>query len=107
MIQAKKITALALLATAMALPVLAQSGATALYKTRCAGCHGDDGQASTAAGKALKSLPFKDPAMLKASDARFVASTADGKGKMPAYKGKLSDAEIKGLVAYIRTLQKK
>ncbi len=41
-----------------------------------------------------------------APDARLIASTANGKGKMPAYKGKLTDAQIKDVVAYMRTLEK-
>ena len=40
------------------------------------------------------------------SDADMTALITDGKGKMPAYKGKLSDAQIKDVVAYIRTLKK-
>ena len=44
--------------------------------------------------------------MVKASDAQFIASTKNGKNKMPAYNGKLTDAQIKDVVAYIRTLQK-
>jgi mono/diheme cytochrome c family protein len=31
---------------------------------------------------------------------------ADGKGKMPAYKGKLTPADIDAVVAFIRTLKK-
>ena len=31
----------------------------------------------------------------------------NGKGKMPAWHDKLSEDQIKGLVAYIRTMQKK
>jgi mono/diheme cytochrome c family protein len=44
--------------------------------------------------------------MLKASDAQFIAATKNGKGKMPGYAGKLTDAQIKDVIAYIRTLQK-
>ena len=44
--------------------------------------------------------------MVKASDAQFIASTTNGKNKMPAYKGKLTDAQIKDVVTFIRTLQK-
>jgi mono/diheme cytochrome c family protein len=40
------------------------------------------------------------------SDADLTAAITDGKGKMPAYKGKLTDAQIKDLVGYIRTLKK-
>ena len=36
----------------------------------------------------------------------LIAATKNGKGKMPAYSGKLTTAQIKDVVAYIRTLQK-
>jgi cytochrome c6 len=72
----------------------------------CVSCHGADGLAATPIAKSLKVLSFKDPAMLKASDAQFIASTTNGKGKMPAYKDKLTSAQIKDVVAYIRKLQK-
>jgi mono/diheme cytochrome c family protein len=34
-------------------------------------------------------------------------SITKGKGKMPAYGGFLNDAQIRAVVAHIRTLQKK
>ena len=42
----------------------------------------------------------------KMSDADLTAAITSGKGKMPAYKGKLTDAQIKDMVSYIRTLKK-
>ena len=54
----------------------------------------------------MKAIPFKSPDIVKASDDDLFADTKNGKGKMPAYSGKLSDAQIKDVVAYIRTLQK-
>ena len=42
----------------------------------------------------------------KQTDAQLIAITTDGKGKMPAYKGKLTDAQIKELVAFMRSLKK-
>jgi mono/diheme cytochrome c family protein len=69
-------------------------------------CHGADGLAATPMGKNLKVLSFKDPEMMKAPDAQFIASTKNGKGKMPAYTGKLTDAQITDVTAFIRTLQK-
>jgi mono/diheme cytochrome c family protein len=44
--------------------------------------------------------------MMKASDAQFIASTKNGKGTMKGYAGKLTDAQIKDVIAYVRTLQK-
>jgi mono/diheme cytochrome c family protein len=95
-----------LLATSLAAPAFAQAPGADSYKAKCAMCHGADGLAATPMGKTMKIASFKDPAMVKAPDAQFIASTTNGKGKMPAYKGKLTDAQIKDLVSYIRTLQK-
>jgi mono/diheme cytochrome c family protein len=44
----------------------------------------------------------------KQTDAQLNASITNGMGtKMPAYKGKVTDAQIKQLVAYIRAMAKK
>jgi cytochrome c6 len=98
--------ALMLLAISFAGTAFAQTSAADLYKAKCAMCHGADGLATTPTAKSFKVLSFKDPTMLSASDAQFITSTKDGKGKMPAYKDKLTDAQIKDVIAFIRTLQK-
>jgi mono/diheme cytochrome c family protein len=104
--QVIRAAALFVLAASMAGAAFAQSPGADTYKAKCASCHGADGLAATPAGKSTKTPSFKAPAMLKASDARFVLTTRNGEGKMPAYAGKLTDAQIKDVVAYIRTLQK-
>jgi mono/diheme cytochrome c family protein len=106
MTQGIRIAAIILLAASLTAPVFALSPGADTYKAKCAMCHGADGQAATPMAKSMKVLSFKAPAMVKASDAQFIASTKDGKGKMPAYKAKLTDAQIKDVVSYIRTLQK-
>ena len=85
----------------------AQAAGADTYKAKCQMCHGADGLGQTPAGKAMKAIPFNDPQIVSKSDADLIAATTNGKNKMPAYKGKLSDAEIKATIAYIRTLQKK
>lgn len=80
--------------------------AGALYKTKCAMCHGADGTGNTPVGKSMKVRSFKSDEDVKASDATLIKDTKDGVGKMPAYAGKLTDAQIQDVVAYIRTLQK-
>ena len=55
----------------------------------------------------MKVKPFGDPEVVKMSDAALLGIIKDGSGKMPAYKDKLSDRQIKDVVAYIRILQKK
>jgi mono/diheme cytochrome c family protein len=69
-------------------------------------CHGADGLGNTPAGKAMKARPFNSPDVLKESDTDLMAVIKNGKNKMPAFTGKLTDAQISGVVAYIRTLQK-
>ena len=86
---------------------LAQSSGADTYKAKCQMCHAADGSGNTPAGKAMKAVPFNSPDVIKSSDSELTAAIKDGKGKMPAFAGKLTDAQIKDVVAYIRTLQKK
>ena len=92
---------------AMTPAVLAQSPGADTYKANCAVCHGSDGMAATDAGKSLKTPPFSDATTARMSDAELTEITKNGKGKMPGYSGKLTDAQIKEVVAYIRTMQNK
>jgi mono/diheme cytochrome c family protein len=104
-----KAAAVILMAALIAVPAFALSPGATVYNTsapKCGMCHGADGLATSAMAKNMKVLSFKAPAMLKATDVQFFNSTKDGKGKMPAYKGKLTDQQIKDVVSYIRTLQK-
>jgi mono/diheme cytochrome c family protein len=84
----------------------AQDGA-ATYKSKCQMCHGATGMADTPAGKSTKARSFSDPEVMKMSDEELINVTTNGHNKMPAYKGKLTDAQIKDVIAYIHTLQKK
>ena len=78
--------------------VLAEDAA-ALYKAKmCAACHGPDGNGKT---------PLNTPDVQKATDAQLAQTIADGKPpKMPAFKSKLNDDQVKALVTYIRTFKK-
>jgi len=75
--------------------IVASSGAAfgadgaALWAQHCASCHGKDGS--------------KDQGF---SDAEATNVIKNGKGKMKSYKDKLSDADVKALVAYVRSLKK-
>ncbi|MFZ0632554.1 MAG: cytochrome c [Acidobacteriaceae bacterium] len=98
--------AMILLAASIAAPAFAQSAGADTYKAKCAMCHGPDGTAATPMGKMMKIPSFKAPDQAKATEASYIATTKDGKGKMPAYNGKLTDGQIKDVVSYIRSLQK-
>jgi cytochrome c6 len=82
--------------------------APALYKAKCVVCHSDDGSGSGATGKQLGAKDLRSDDVQKQTDAQLNDSITNGMGKkMPAYKGKITDDQIKGLVAYIRDLAKK
>ena len=83
----------------------AQSGAD-IYKSKCQMCHAADGSGNTPAGKSTKARPFNSPEVMKLSDDDLINVTKNGHAKMPAFGGKLTEAQIKDVVAHIRTLQK-
>jgi mono/diheme cytochrome c family protein len=77
-----------------------------VYKAKCASCHGPDGKGDTAAGKATKARDLGSADVKKESDAEWTDIIVKGKNKMPAYDKKLTDAEVKDVVAYMRSLAK-
>jgi mono/diheme cytochrome c family protein len=82
----------------------ADAATAAVYKAKCASCHGADGSGKTSAGKTLKVRDLCSTDVQKLSDAELTKMISDGKGKMPAYAKKLSAEQIKSLVAMIRSL---
>jgi cytochrome c6 len=87
------------MAVSLAFPAHAQD-AGATYKSKCALCHGVDGAKVTGHDLA-------GPAVQKESDADLNSVITDGKPpRMPKFGDKLKPEEIKGLVAYLRTLKK-
>jgi len=78
--------------------------AAAIWAQNCASCHGKDGSGTTTMGKKLGVKDYsKDQGF---SDAEAANVIKNGKGKMKGYKAKLSDADVKALVAYVRSLKK-
>jgi len=93
----------------LAPPVRAQQ-ADATYSQNCTACHGDKGHGDGAAGKFLKPPPPDFATSLKGKTDDWIAKAIKGGGAavgesstMPAYAN-LSDDQIKGLVAYIKSL---
>ena len=95
-----KVFAFAVVAT-MAMPLFAADGA-AIFKAKCAGCHGPDG---------TKSIPAMGVKPLNTSDvkgkgaATLTGEVTNGVGKMPAFGGKLSADEISAAVDYVVSLK--
>jgi cytochrome c6 len=88
-------------------PAKSQGAGEKVYKAKCASCHGPDGGGATPAGKATKARDFCSDEVKKETDEEWTAIIVKGKSKMPAYDKKLTDAEVKDLVVYIRGLCKK
>ena len=65
-----------------------------------------DGKGATTIGKSMKVRDLSSADVQKQTDADLQKIISDGKGKMPAYKAKLSVADVSSLVAYIRGLAK-
>ena len=78
-----------------------------LFEEHCATCHGKDGQAKTFKAKFNHARNLTDAKwQAEVSDERLFNSITNGKGKMPAWGKKLSEAQINALVAYVRTFKK-
>jgi mono/diheme cytochrome c family protein len=91
---------------------LRAADAKANWDANCAQCHGKSGAADTKMGKQLNAKDLTDPKVQAAfSDAKATKSIKEGvkengKTTMKAFAGKLTDDEVKALVAYVRTLKK-
>jgi cytochrome c6 len=89
----------------LSLSMQAQSASQTLYKGKCAACHGANG-AGSAMGTKMGAHDFTTAAVQGMSDAELTDTITNGKNKMPKYGTSLKPEDIKGLVAYIRTLKK-
>ena len=82
------------------------------WANNCAQCHGAAGKGDTKMGKMLNAADLTDPKKQASfTDAQAAAAIKDGikqngKTAMKAFGGKLTDDEIKALVAYVRSLKK-
>jgi mono/diheme cytochrome c family protein len=75
------------------------------YTSTCAACHGPTGTPAAGMVRAMGAMP--DFATLRApADSVWIRSITSGKGKMPAYGGRLNPAQIRAMVSYVKTLKK-
>ena len=108
----KKLLVIGIAAMAVAALSARAEDAKTIYANNCAKCHGADGKGDTKIGQKLGVKDFTD-AKVQAEmkdDAAFNAikegvKDKDDKTLMKPAEG-LSDGDIKGLVAYIRTFKK-
>ena len=81
----------------------AEDGA-ALYKSKCAMCHGATGTPSAGMIKAMGIKPVSDPAVQALTVAQISATVKNGKGKMKPIAG-LTDPQVSAVAAYFKTLK--
>ena len=101
---------IALFVLSVALPVAAAEDGAALFKTKCAACHGKTGAADTPVAKAKNIKDLGSADIQKMTDAELTDMIANGgknKTKGHEFKAKgLTDDQITALVSFIRTLKK-
>ncbi len=96
-------------ASANAQPTIAAVDETAasrvIYLESCVGCHKEKGEGGAAEfkGKKIKVPGFQSKGAMNASDDNLYRHIAEGEeDEMPAFKEKLSEAQMRNLVAFIR-----
>ena len=84
--------------------VVAAADAAATFKTKCAGCHGQDAKGVESMG-----TPNMTDAKWQTArkDAALMAMINNGKGQMPGFKSSMNVADVKGMIAFIRSLAPK
>lgn len=94
--------ALALLALALAPAVSRAADGAEIYRRKCASCHGADGN-----GGPRKLGPLSSPELQAKGDDELFALVGRGSrdGKMPAFRGRIADDELRAVVAFLRTLK--
>jgi cytochrome c6 len=98
-------TGIAMIAIMVASTMAIAQGAD-VYKAKCQSCHGARGVPDPKVAKYVGVKPVTDPAVKGMSEEKMIAVTTNGLNKMPAFKGKLTDAQIKDSVRYYRALMK-
>ena len=103
-----RVSRLALIGAAIVVAALTFQAAdepdgASIFKQRCSMCHGPDGKGFPA----LKTPDFTDPKWQESvKDSEITETIKNGKKgtPMPPFGDKLSDEEIKAVVAHIRSL---
>jgi len=85
----------------------AAADAATIYSRQCVSCHGRDGRGRTRRGRQthardMTSASWQDDV----SDERLFNSISNGRGKMPAFRKKISENDIDALVANVRRMRR-
>ena len=74
------------------------------FQKNCAECHGEKGEGGRKEvdGKRFKVPSLREGHALDHTDEKFVVQISEGDDEMPAFKDKLTPAEINDLVRFVR-----
>jgi mono/diheme cytochrome c family protein len=79
--------------------------ARALFSATCAKCHGEDGHAHTPQGQLVGAKDLMRDEARALTDEAIRRQIALGKGRMPAFGGAITEAEVDALVREVRRRQ--
>jgi mono/diheme cytochrome c family protein len=77
-----------------------------IFIRHCAGCHGSEGNGEGYLLLGPEPANLTRPTTKKKSDAILLQTIHEGKPNMPSWKTRLSEADSRAVLAYIRTLKK-
>jgi len=81
--------------------------ARTIYNRECVSCHGRDGRGRTRKGRQTHARDMTSPEWQDdVSDERLFNSINNGRGKMPAFRKKISESDIDALVAHVRRMRR-
>lgn len=83
--------------------VSARTSGADTYQQHCATCHGGDGKANTPRGRRKNATDLTKSTVSTAQGIRIITN---GRELMPAFKGTLSEAEIRDVMAFVREFRK-
>lgn len=95
----------------ISMPLFAASEGATLYHTNCARCHGEDGAAKTEAAAKMKVANLRSDYVQKQSDQQLFETIGRGTSHKEyphtfLHRG-LSEAQVRSIVAHVRTLRAK
>jgi mono/diheme cytochrome c family protein len=76
-----------------------------IFVANCLGCHGKNADGDTPAGRAWHVPDLHSPPVQALSDEQLLIVIRNGKGKMPAWGGLLSQIDLAHVLAYVHSLK--
>ena len=76
-----------------------------IFEANCAPCHGRNADGNTPAGRTWRVPDLHSQQVQSLADEQLLEIVRNGKGKMPAWGGLLSQIDITHVLTYVRTMR--